>query len=207
MTITRREPAVSCHDSVLRHPGVDRSSGFGGADRKTPPDAVIASGGVPDLAPREGFEPPTKRLTAACSTAELPGNGRECFALKLSPEPVSRSEKTAIRCRRFVRAHLGSRQAGKDGTRNPSCRLNGGIWRPRPESNRRTRICSPLHNHSATRPLPEPPRLICRKRRLEREALVIDKGRTPVKNRVMVFYSVLSSCTHAGDCLVRGGRL
>jgi hypothetical protein len=25
-------------------------------------------------------------------------------------------------------------------------------WRPRPESNRRTRICSPLHNHSATRP-------------------------------------------------------
>jgi hypothetical protein len=26
------------------------------------------------------------------------------------------------------------------------------FWRPRPESNRRTRICSPLHHHSATRP-------------------------------------------------------
>ena len=26
------------------------------------------------------------------------------------------------------------------------------IWRPGPESNRRTRICNPLHNHSATRP-------------------------------------------------------
>ncbi len=25
------------------------------------------------LAPRDGFEPPAKRLTAACSTAELPG--------------------------------------------------------------------------------------------------------------------------------------
>lgn len=25
-------------------------------------------------------------------------------------------------------------------------------WRPRPESNRGTRICSPLRNHSATRP-------------------------------------------------------
>src|SRR6185312_11069385 len=25
-------------------------------------------------------------------------------------------------------------------------------WRPRSESNRRTRICSPLHDHSATRP-------------------------------------------------------
>ena len=28
-----------------------------------------------------------------------------------------------------------------------------GCWRPRSESNRRTRICSPLHDHSATRPL------------------------------------------------------
>ena len=26
------------------------------------------------------------------------------------------------------------------------------VWRPRSELNRRTRICSPLHNHSATRP-------------------------------------------------------
>ena len=26
------------------------------------------------LAPRDGFEPPAKRLTVACSTAELPGN-------------------------------------------------------------------------------------------------------------------------------------
>ena len=26
------------------------------------------------------------------------------------------------------------------------------MWRPRPESNRRTRICNPLHGHSATRP-------------------------------------------------------
>ncbi len=28
-------------------------------------------------------------------------------------------------------------------------------WRPRPESNRDGRICSPLRNHSATRPLPQ----------------------------------------------------
>lgn len=26
------------------------------------------------------------------------------------------------------------------------------FWRPGSESNRHTRICSPLHNHSATRP-------------------------------------------------------
>jgi hypothetical protein len=29
----------------------------------------------------------------------------------------------------------------------------GKDWRPRSELNRRTRICSPLHNHSATRPV------------------------------------------------------
>ena len=27
-----------------------------------------------EMAPQDGFEPPTGRLTAACSTAELPGN-------------------------------------------------------------------------------------------------------------------------------------
>ncbi len=27
-----------------------------------------------DLAPRDGFEPPARRLTVVCSTAELPGN-------------------------------------------------------------------------------------------------------------------------------------
>ena len=27
------------------------------------------------MAPRDGFEPSTNRLTAGCSTAELPGNG------------------------------------------------------------------------------------------------------------------------------------
>ena len=34
-----------------------------------------------------------------------------------------------------------------------------GVWRPRPESNRGARICSPLRNHSATRPIEQrPPR-------------------------------------------------
>ena len=31
------------------------------------------------LAPRDGFEPPAKRLTVACSTAELPGNKPNFF--------------------------------------------------------------------------------------------------------------------------------
>jgi hypothetical protein len=32
-----------------------------------------------ELAPRDGFEPPAKRLTVACSTAELPGNKLKTF--------------------------------------------------------------------------------------------------------------------------------
>ena len=35
---------------------------------------VFAYSSKVGLAPRDGFEPPAKRLTVACSTAELPGN-------------------------------------------------------------------------------------------------------------------------------------
>ena len=35
--------------------------------------SVIKRAGNKGLAPRDGFEPPTKRLTISCSTAELPG--------------------------------------------------------------------------------------------------------------------------------------
>src|SRR2546425_12749879 len=66
------------------------------------------------LAPRDGFEPSTQRLTAACSTTELPGIG----------------------------AHPTTRKIRRDGV----------PWRPEAESNRCTRICSPLHSHSAIRP-------------------------------------------------------
>ena len=38
------------------------------------PDRRRALIGFLKMAPRDGFEPPAKRLTAACSTAELPGN-------------------------------------------------------------------------------------------------------------------------------------
>ena len=41
------------------------------------------------------------------------------------------------------------------------------IWRLRAESNRRTRLCRPLHNHSATQPLSEKTRLKCEKPRLD----------------------------------------
>ena len=37
--------------------------------------------------------------------------------------------------------------------KRPGCPGRFSNWRPRSELNRRTRICSPLHNHSATRPV------------------------------------------------------
>lgn len=58
-------------------------------------------------------------------------------------------------------------------------------WRPRPESNRDGRICSPLRNHSATRPLPpraeRPPPIqrigLCRKACFQRgRPLALCKG-------------------------------
>ncbi len=33
-----------------------------------------------EMAPRAGFEPATNRLTAGCSTAELPGNDAQPFS-------------------------------------------------------------------------------------------------------------------------------
>lgn len=44
------------------------------------------------------------------------------------------------------------------------------LWRPGPESNRPTGICSPLHSHSATRPLSPPPRRRARTYRPCRES-------------------------------------
>ena len=68
-TALLRKPSVAavCVRSGVHGLGVF-SKGKGQKQQKT---AIFA----PKLAPREGFEPPTKRLTAACSTAELPGNG------------------------------------------------------------------------------------------------------------------------------------
>ena len=37
------------------------------------------------MAPRDGFEPPAKRLTVACSTAELPGNNGDTLIDKTTP--------------------------------------------------------------------------------------------------------------------------
>ena len=73
------------------------------------------------MAPAEGLEPTTLRLTVECSTIEL------------------RRTNT---------------------------------WRPRPESNRRKRICSPLHHHSATRP----------------ETTYVDKPHHGLKYREAAFY-------------------
>lgn len=117
-----------------------------GPRRKTPRPLIY-------LAPREGFEPPTKRLTAACSTAELPGNSG---LPKQVPPILLRSDRRAFTLHPSNRARLITR-SGRERQMffSPffSSPQSGGIWRPRPESNRHSRICSPLHNHSATRPL------------------------------------------------------
>lgn len=57
--------------------------------------------------------------------------------------------RSAIVGHRRKRAPAFRRRAGN---KKPPTR-RGSVWRPGSELNRRTRICSPLHNHSATRPV------------------------------------------------------
>ena len=47
---------------------------------------------------------------------------------------------------------LGRFRSTETGGRGLLGQRTGDRWRPGPESNRRTRICSPLHSHSATGP-------------------------------------------------------
>ena len=75
------------------------------------------------MAPRVGFEPTTSRLTAGCSTTELPRN----------------------RC-----SKEGGYTTPDWGVQGVVCTKE--IWRPGRESNSGARICNPLRNHSATRP-------------------------------------------------------
>lgn len=99
------------------------------------------------LAPEEGFEPPTGWLTATCSTAELLriGCGAPPAALAARPGlPVA-----GCPSRNFpVPEFLGH---GRQRSSVTAAAAAAG-WRPGPESNRRERICSPLHHHSATGP-------------------------------------------------------
>ena len=83
-------------------------------------------GGFPGkMAPAVGFEPTTNGLTVRCATA--------------APRRISQWPGYS--------KHPGR---GKPASRRLSRKR--GRERPRPESNRHIRICSPLHHHSATRP-------------------------------------------------------
>src|SRR5262249_53019376 len=75
------------------------------------------------LAPRAGFEPATNRLTAGCSTTELPGNNPElrhapitklaCFAKHESP--TSLSTRQAVLCEGCPRRPCAAAKGGGHG--------------------------------------------------------------------------------------------
>ena len=71
--------------------------------------------------------------------ANLPVDHLDAQALKIS---FHRQPGRRENCKHTVSRHAKFRA---DESRNTA-------WRPRPESNRGARICSPLRNHSATRP-------------------------------------------------------
>src|SRR6516162_10338714 len=102
------------------------------------------------VAPRAGFEPATNRLTAGCSTTELPGNtavlvqarryNKAAPAFKapkgveLPPPGPPPAASPGLRPRNGAAAF---------GEGPPSRKLHGSeSWRPRPELNRGKRFCS-----------------------------------------------------------------
>ena len=94
-----------------------------GGGRQIPPSGGKSPTKKGRVAPRVGFEPTTSRLTAGCSTTELPRN----------------------RC-----SKEGGYTTPLWGVQGVLCTKE--IWRPGRESNSGARICNPLRNHSATRP-------------------------------------------------------
>jgi protein-L-isoaspartate(D-aspartate) O-methyltransferase len=72
------------------------------------------------------------------------------------------------------------------------------IWRPRPELNRGTRICSPLRHHSATRPSL---RILLAKWR-RRVAEQNDSGNLPVQNKEEISTLLPTNLAHIARMLV-----
>jgi hypothetical protein len=102
------------------------------------PDALLRVG-LWKLAPRVGFEPTTDRLTADCSTTELPR-----IKEGLIPNPPEECDPENHVFSKSRKLYAKARKH----SHNETC-----FWRHGAESNRCTRLCRPLHNHSATAPL------------------------------------------------------
>ena len=80
-----------------------------------------------EVAPREGFEPPTERLTAASSTTELPGNTSEVVVFP------RRSRTGRVARAGYIKARLPLPELSKRPlkTPDPVCLGNGGRRRNR----------------------------------------------------------------------------
>jgi hypothetical protein len=152
--------------SVATQPPAPRSCIESSAPRLRAVPGRVSARLIPlkNLAPRAGFEPATNRLTAGCSTAELPGNSsfRARNAYNKAGLALKAAKRRESRCVRlgFARAALPNRSSLAVGAARLRLKLRRATftrrasdgWRPRPELNRGTRFCRPLRNHSATWP-------------------------------------------------------
>ena len=112
------------------------------------------------LAPRVGFEPTTIRLTVERSTTELPRNISSSTRSEDRVPALADCFSSGERLSTTLDDFGACCPAGPHSTRAlgavPNARRRPrnciAAWRPRPELNRGTRICSPLRHHSATWP-------------------------------------------------------
>ena len=97
---------------------------------------------------------------SAASTISPPGRAPPRVYVSAGRWPRSGSARRICRLVHVVKTALDRLSStSRNGHKKPrTARASAGrmFWRPRSELNRRTRICSPLHNHSATRPVTSP---------------------------------------------------
>ena len=95
----------------------------------------------------------------------------------LDSTPHPGADRARPSCRRDNSARRPPQSDSRIGKRRHqrrnACGLASDTWRREPESNRRTRLCRPLHNHSAIAPLPPSRR---RKQKGESSAFPSDSG-------------------------------
>ena len=140
------------------------------------------------MAPRAGFEPATNRLTAGCSTTELPGNNARhavmCSAYNKAVQALQSSGERGRSPREKGVGQARNRTVPKTGVPNRrlqyagrriSCaspRLQTVLWRARPESRDPTvGVLKKLCSSGASL------RIVCRTRSWPKSAICIATGR------------------------------
>jgi hypothetical protein len=116
--------------------------------RAPPSSGLLRFDAEQDIGPeRDGYQSSGTWQAVPCTTARPPAHGHGKERQNAVPEVVGQSALVAGLNECSAETGMTLDHAA---TLSSSSRL---MWRRRPESNRRSRLCRPLRNHSATTPV------------------------------------------------------